>query len=40
LLGHGHSFPPGLSLGYHIPAMVRGEELLQPAPDNVVIVSN
>jgi len=40
LLGHGHSFSPSLSLGYHIPAMVRGKQLLQSAPDNVVIISD
>jgi hypothetical protein len=40
LLGHGYSLSPSLSLGYHIPAMVRGEQLLQSAPDNVVIISD
>jgi hypothetical protein len=40
LLSHGYGFATGFSLGNNVPTVVRGEELLEPAPDNVMIVSN
>ena len=40
LFGHGDSFAAGLGFGHDVPAVVRGEQLLEPASDNVMIVSN
>lgn len=33
-------FPAGLGLGDNIPPVVRGQQLFEAAPDNIVIVSN
>jgi len=40
LFSHGYGFAAGFSFGDNVPAVVRGEELLEPAPDNVMIVSD
>jgi hypothetical protein len=40
LFGHGDGFAAGFRLGNNIPAVVRGQKLLEAASNNVVIVSN
>lgn len=40
LLGKSYRFPASFGLGNNIPPVMRGQQLFEAAPDNIVVVSN